>query len=496
MSSKFILMGILCLFMNNLKAQSGCTDPAASNYNPVATANDGSCTYGAVSISPTLKGNLPSSLLENSGIVYWNSRIWTHNDGGNTPELFEMDTVGNVIRTVNITNATNIDWEDIAQDNNYIYVGDFGNNASGNRTDLRIYRVSKADLLAGNSVNADVINFHYADQTDFTALPGNTTNFDCESMIIYNGNVYLFTKQWTALGTSVYSVPITPGTWAAQKVSSNTAPAGLVTGADVAEAQRSIALCGYTSGGARFLYLLYDFSGVDFFSGNKRYITLNNFGQTEGIAFKNPEYVFISRESLTRVVFGIPITITQALERVNLTTLLNPYYQLLPFTWIDLKVATDDGSRNIRWNIQPASEFNAGWLQRRSASTPEYHNVTRINVAAGEYTDNNVQLMEENVVYRIEAQDKAFRHYFSKEVGAAAKTGTTKISAKNREVLIRSGHRTPGQIGIFTISGQRILQVGYQEEKRLDLSFLQKGIYVVKVVGSDGTLRKQVKIWL
>lgn len=104
--------------------------------------------------------------------------------------------------------------------------------------------------------------------------------------------------------------------------------------------------------------------------------------------------------------------------------------------------------------------------------------------------------MEENVVYRIEAQDKAFRHYFSKEVGAAAKTGTTKISAKNREVLIRSGHRTPGQIGIFTISGQRILQVGYQEEKRLDLSFLQKGIYVVKVVGSDGTLRKQVKIWL
>jgi hypothetical protein len=33
-----------------------------------------------------------------------------------------------VLRTVAITNATNVDWEDIAQDASYIYIGDIGNN--------------------------------------------------------------------------------------------------------------------------------------------------------------------------------------------------------------------------------------------------------------------------------------------------------------------------------------------------------------------------------
>ena len=59
--------------------------------------------------------------------------------------LYELNvTNGNVSRTVTIQNAANVDWEDICTDDDYIYIGDFGNN-SGNRTNLRIYKVLKSD---------------------------------------------------------------------------------------------------------------------------------------------------------------------------------------------------------------------------------------------------------------------------------------------------------------------------------------------------------------
>ncbi|MFN7686649.1 MAG: hypothetical protein ACK5OP_02855, partial [Sphingobacteriales bacterium] len=402
-----LLTGMIITFLHiqTFAQTDGCTDPAANNFNPLATRNNGSCTYNAVSRNPVLKSNLNAALVENSGLIFWNNRLWTHNDGGNSTELFELDTTGTIIRTVNVSNAVNLDWEDIAQDENYVYVGDFGNNASGNRQDLTIYQIAKADLLAGNTVTASLIRFSYADQTDFTAVAANTTKFDCEAMIAYNGNLYLFTKQWTALGTSVYQLPSTPGTWSAQRIASNTAPAGLVTGADVSNAQRSIALCGYTSGGARFLYLLYDFTGTDFFSGNKRFVTMSGLGQTEGIAFKNPEYIFVSRENLSRVVLGFPITITQAIETVNLTSLLQPYYQLLPIELIKLQAQQSTAGREIKWEILPANEFHRGWLQR-SASGNNYENIYLIPTAKGRYIDEDPALMQQQAYYRVLALDK------------------------------------------------------------------------------------------
>jgi hypothetical protein len=484
-----LLTGMIMLFLqvHSYAQTDGCTDPAANNFNPLATRNDGSCTYNAVSRTPTLKANLNAALVENSGLIFWNNRIWTHNDGGNSTALFELDTTGTIIRTVNVSNAVNVDWEDIAQDESYVYVGDFGNNASGNRQDLIIYQIAKADLLAGNTVTASLIRFSYADQTDFTAVAANTTNFDCEAMIAYNGKLYLFTKQWTALGTSVYELPTTPGTWSAQKIGSNTAPAGLVTGADVSPAQRSIAICGYTSGGARFLYFLYDFTGTDFFSGNKRFVTMSGLGQTEGIAFKNPEYIFVSRENLSRVVLGIPINITQALETVNLTTLLQPYYQLLPIESIKLQVQHTTAGREIKWEVFPADEFTRGWLQR-SASGNNFENVYLIPNAKGKYIDEDPMLMQQQAYYRVLALDKDNRPAYSKEVKVAPLPGTTnvKITASNVEMVSTS--RLPGVIRIFDIKGSKWIEQSYVQVKKIDISSLPRGQFIVVVSAQDGNI--------
>lgn len=185
-------------------AQSlGCMDTRASNYNPNATISNGSCVYNAASVSlkDFKKATLPEALKEISDIIYFNGKLYGHNDGGGEPALYEIDTTsGTTTKTIMLRGASNIDWEDIAQDENNIYVGDFGNNERGNRTDLAIYKFPKTDILnSGTEVtipssDIDVIHFKYQDQVEFIKKQTNSTRFDCEAFFYKNGFLHLFTK--------------------------------------------------------------------------------------------------------------------------------------------------------------------------------------------------------------------------------------------------------------------------------------------------------------
>jgi hypothetical protein len=462
-----MIVSCLCMAIHVQAQTSGCTDPAANNYNASATVNDGSCTYNSATLTPDLKANLVSDLQENSGIVYWNNRLWTHNDGGNTNEVIEMDTTGAIIRKITVSNATNVDWEDIAQDNTYLYVGDFGNNASGNRQDLKIYRILKSDILSGNSVTADVISYAYADQTDFTAVAANTTNFDCEAMIVLNGKIYLFMKQWTALGTSVYELPATPGTVTATRISTSALPSNwLVTGADIVPEQRTIALCGYNaSNGSRYLYLLYDYTGTDFLSGNERIVNLTGVGQTEGLAFKDAEYLFISRERLTVSIFVFP----QALEAVNLTTLLRPYLlQLVPISSLSFSVAPYNLGNRITWDIIPKEELAEGWLQRKDAASDRYQDIHHFFQSSGWHEDASPG---NRPYYRIRALDRQGKESYSREY-RAAQTWKTEGIRKEGQTLRAS---SPGlMLSVYGMNGNLILQA----RGSLDISTLPSGTYM------------------
>ena len=103
--------------------------------------------YSAIGLSQsvTVVSVLESTVDESSGLLFLGGRLITHNDSGGEASLYEIDPpTGTVIRTVQIQGAANRDWEDIAMDDTYIYIGDFGNN-SGTRRDLRIYRVGISD---------------------------------------------------------------------------------------------------------------------------------------------------------------------------------------------------------------------------------------------------------------------------------------------------------------------------------------------------------------
>jgi hypothetical protein len=298
------------------QAQSGCTDPRATNYSPGATVNDGSCQYATTSTTLITKTPLASTVPESSGLQLTSQGLWTFNDSGNTPVLFKVDsTSGSVLQQVTITNFPNVDWEDIAADAQSLYVGDFGNN-NGNRRDLKVLKVLKSAIgtTPTEAVTAQAINFSYPDQTNFS--PGtNNHNFDCEAFFYANDSLHLFTKNWADLRTKYYTIPAQPGTYVAHlKGSFNTN--GLITAADLNAAGTGAGLLGYSSGtGATFLWLLSDFRNGQFLRGNKRRIELPNalfIGQAEGLTFVDQYRVFISNERITSI-----ITVPQRLYALN-----------------------------------------------------------------------------------------------------------------------------------------------------------------------------------
>ena len=213
------------------------------------------CSAFGQSIAISDVANLPTAVNETSGLIYFNNQLVTHNDSGNAPELYEISTTdGTVLRTVTITNATNVDWEDIAQDDTYIYIGDIGNN-NGNRTNLKIYRILKSDFEANASVTAEIINYSYANQTDFTSSP-NSNDWDAEGFVIYDSQILLFTKNWVTSQVNVYAFSKTIGTHAASLVS-NYNIGGLVTAADYVDDK--IYLTGYSPATVTpFIAVIYD----------------------------------------------------------------------------------------------------------------------------------------------------------------------------------------------------------------------------------------------
>lgn len=160
---------------------------------------------------PTEIGELgPAKWNEISGIIASKDHpgmYYLHNDSGDSARFFAMDATGADQGTFAVTNATAVDWEDIARgpcampsqgaSESCIYLGDFGDNRS-QRSDYKLYRVKEPATLGvgDHDVTAETIPFSY---------PDGSHNAECLLANPATGEMVIVTK--SIVGSTVYRFP-------------------------------------------------------------------------------------------------------------------------------------------------------------------------------------------------------------------------------------------------------------------------------------------------
>lgn len=133
---------------------------------------------------------LPNAVRETSGLAVArrdSTLLWTHNDSGNEPVLFALDTAGNAIGQVMVTGAGLIDWEDMAAGpcdaGTCLFIGDIGDNTE-RRDSVTIYVVPEPDATALVTEPATALHARYPDRAQ-----------DAEALFVLpGGDIYIVTK--------------------------------------------------------------------------------------------------------------------------------------------------------------------------------------------------------------------------------------------------------------------------------------------------------------
>jgi hypothetical protein len=474
-----VMVGLLaCITSATSYSQAtGCKDPLANNYNASATINDGSCMYNVTNYNPAVKVNQLNAILnESSGLQMAGSYLWSFNDGGSSAAIYRIDTLTNtILQTVNLGGATDVDWEDIAFDGTHFYIGDFGNNFNGARMDLKIYKFPFSaipDYVANPVVTIPAneiqeIKFRYNDQVQPPVEGGNNaTKFDCEAMIVDNGIIHLFSKNWVDQTSTHYILDnITAGINIAMPVET-LATGYLVTGADKAVDRETVVLLGYQNSGfgSHFLHLLTDYSNGKYFNGNKRKIGLPSaleMGQAEGITFRNSTYGYISNEKF--------LTLNAKLKSFDIGNFVSNAGAVLAINFASFKALQTNNGIRVEWAVSTNKNISHFTVEK-STNGREFMkagNVTaRANINGYNWLDANPA--KGNNFYRIRAIEKS---------------GTEKIST----VIVVKVANNKSAIRVFTnpVNGRSI---------QLELANQEQGNYLVQLYNNNGQQLSSVTI--
>lgn len=241
---------------------------------------------------------LPDILKESSGLeVSHSGMFWSHNDHQGAASLYGFDSTGQLLRTLQISNATNEDWEDLAQDGaGNFYIGDFGNN-DNDRQDLTIYKIPNPDEIPGDQIVAEAIHFSFPDQTDFPP-PENARLFDVEAMLVKGDFLYLFTRDRSKPfqgKTKLYKLPGTAGTYTAtlqgEFFTDSKKNKGAITSTDISPDGSRVAILSN-----RAVWEFTHFQGDDFFNGEVKRIDLPVDTQMESINYSTDCQSYLTNE--------------------------------------------------------------------------------------------------------------------------------------------------------------------------------------------------------
>ena len=248
--------------------------------------------------------SLPKKLKEVSGITYFpdSKLIYTLEDSGNKNDIYAINPEGELDKTITISNAKNVDWEDITKDKNgNIYIGDFGNN-DNDRKDLCIYKINKNQLNKDQAFAEYKVSFSYPEQTEFPPKKKEMF-YDVEGFIEYQNYFYLFTKNRSKGfdGTAyIYKIANKAGTQKPIKIGEFKTCSNynhcVLTSATISPDGKKVVVLSHDK-----IVLFKGYKGDLFHKGTQMEIKLNHFSQKEAIVFKDNNTLLIADEKTNKV---------------------------------------------------------------------------------------------------------------------------------------------------------------------------------------------------
>ncbi|MCB9680455.1 MAG: hypothetical protein H6733_03215 [Alphaproteobacteria bacterium] len=211
------------------------------------------CGGPTAQAAPPREARLDPAIAESSALVAsrtWPGVFWTLSDSGNAAELFAVDADGRLLRRVPVQGADNIDWEELAlDDDGHLWIADIGNN-DDLRRDLAVHRVAEPDPTGtAPAVVERTVAVVYPEQTAWPDPTGR--RFDAEALFWGDGTLWLLTKQRADRSTTLYRFGSLEGESKLDKVGALALGGdpkrygGLATAADLHPSGRWLALLTY-----------------------------------------------------------------------------------------------------------------------------------------------------------------------------------------------------------------------------------------------------------
>jgi len=226
------------------------------------------------------------------------NRLWAINDSGDEPKLYRLNQDGSIAKEILVTNAKNIDWEDMTQNKfGHFFLGDFGNNKN-DRKWLTIYKIENPIDIKGETTEAEIIKFTYPEM-DGRPIQPDQRNFDLEAFVALGRHLYLFTKNRTEPFdgiTKVYKVGDHAANFDAELIDSFKTCTTMeklcwITSAALSPDRTKLVLLDSTS-----IWLFENFRGDKFFSGDVSRIDLGIVTQKEAITFYDDNTIVFTDE--------------------------------------------------------------------------------------------------------------------------------------------------------------------------------------------------------
>ncbi|TYK65127.1 hypothetical protein [Colwellia echini] len=247
---------------------------------------------------------LDSKLKEVSGIEFDKAgNLWAINDGDNGALLHRVEKDGSVSKSITITNAKNVDWEDMTQDDfGHFFIGDFGNN-DNIRKWFTVYKIENPIDIKGTETQAEIIKFTFPKQLNYPPK-ASEKNFDLEAFVFYKRRLYLFSKNRTEPfdgDTNLYKIGDHAANFQADFVSNfNTctthATLCWITSAALSPDRTKLVLLD-----SERLWLFENWQGDDFFSGDAYKIELGIVTQKEAVTFSDNNTVIFTDEEFNGI---------------------------------------------------------------------------------------------------------------------------------------------------------------------------------------------------